>query len=57
VLVNGKKINTPSYLITQDELSNITFNPKSSLFSEEHPERAIKNEKPKEGRTEDKKGN
>ena len=39
VLVNGKKIDSPSYLITESEIKSITFNEKSPFISEEHPER------------------
>lgn len=39
VLVNGKEITSPSYLLTLDEEANLTFKEKSSLASEDHPER------------------
>ncbi len=41
ILVDGKKITSPSYLVSLKEQSTIEFSAKSSLFSEEHPERAI----------------
>lgn len=48
ILVNGKKINAPGYLVTRDEEHNITFSPTSNLYNESHPERATpeKQEKP-----------
>jgi len=42
ILVNEKKINIPSYLVSRDEEFKIVFNPNSSLSSEEHPERIKK---------------
>ena len=39
VFVNGKEITAPSYLLTIEEESNLTFKENSSLASEEHPER------------------
>jgi small subunit ribosomal protein S4 len=41
VTVNGKKITSPSYLVSIDEEKNIGFTPKSAFFSEEHPERKL----------------
>ncbi|MEW6062783.1 MAG: 30S ribosomal protein S4 [Nanoarchaeota archaeon] len=45
IFVNGKKINVPSYIIKKDEEDKITFNPSSSLSSQEHSERSLKEEK------------
>ncbi len=42
IFINGRKITIPSYLISRDEQFKITFNPGSSLASDEHPERVKK---------------
>ena len=42
IFVNGKKITVPSYLVSREEQFTISFNPNSSLASEQHPERAKK---------------
>ena len=42
IFVNGRKISVPSYLVGREEELTITFNPNSSLASDEHPERAKK---------------
>jgi small subunit ribosomal protein S4 len=47
ILVDGKKINAPGYLVTKDEESKITFTSSSALFSESHPERATEEKAPK----------
>lgn len=39
ILVDGKKINVPSYFVSRDEEFKIGFNPGSGLSSENHPER------------------
>jgi small subunit ribosomal protein S4 len=39
ILVGEKKINSPSYLVTQEEESQIVFDTRSPFFSEQHPER------------------
>ena len=39
VLVDGKKITSPSYLVKVKEEAGVMFSPSSSLFSEQHPER------------------
>ena len=44
ILVNSKRITSPSHIVSRDEEDKITFNPKSSLKDPEHPER-IKEEK------------
>jgi len=44
ILVNDKRITSPSYLVSIDEEDKILFNPKSSLKNIEHPER-LKEEK------------
>ena len=41
VLVAGKCINSPSYLVTLDEEVAITFKNASSLADEAHPERVL----------------
>jgi len=40
VLVGGKKLTSPSHLVTVDEEARIEFMPTSSLADPEHPERA-----------------
>jgi small subunit ribosomal protein S4 len=42
IVVNGKKITAPGYLVPVVEESQISFVANSSLASAEHPERAIK---------------
>lgn len=63
ILVGGRTITSPSYLVTVAEESQIEFSPSSSLYSEEHPERASPEDKenmkakaPKMEETEEKKG-
>ncbi|MBW3014997.1 30S ribosomal protein S4 [Candidatus Woesearchaeota archaeon] len=41
VMVNGKKITVPSYLVSKQEEDLITFAPNSSLVDSEHPERKV----------------
>lgn len=50
IFLNGKKVSVPSYALNREEQFKITFNPNSSLTSDEHPERAkkIKMDKPVE---------
>lgn len=40
ILVGGKEVTAPSYLVSLEEEANITFKEKSALSSEDHPERA-----------------
>ncbi|MFT4250834.1 MAG: 30S ribosomal protein S4 [Candidatus Woesearchaeota archaeon] len=47
ILVNGRKVNAPSYLVLREEEATVEFVSKSSLAQEEHPERAIKQKAPK----------
>ncbi len=47
VLVGGKKLTSPSHLVTVDEEARIEFMPTSSLADPEHPERAPKAAAPK----------
>ncbi len=42
ITVKGKKVAVPSYLVKRDEENEITFAPESTLASETHPERMIK---------------
>ena len=42
ILVNEKKVTSPSYLVKKDEESKISLNPLSTLSKEDHPERVIK---------------
>ena len=39
IVVNGKVIDSPSYLTSISEMENIQFRETSELFNEEHPER------------------
>lgn len=39
LLVNGKEITSPSYLLTLEEEANLSFKEKSNLANEDHPER------------------
>jgi small subunit ribosomal protein S4 len=55
ILVDGKKVNVPSYLVSKDEEDKISFDPESSLHNIEHPERVKKKEKPKEEKKEEEK--
>ena len=41
VLVKGKKITSPGYLLTLEEASQVTFDDTSTLNDPEHPERAV----------------
>lgn len=40
ILIGDKEITSPSYLLTLEEESQLSFKPKSNLADEEHPERA-----------------
>ena len=42
IIIRGKKIAVPSYLVRKDEEDTITYSPESSLSNEIHPERAPK---------------
>ncbi len=42
VMVNGKKIDAPSYLVKKDEEDRISFSGDSSYLNPDHPERIIK---------------
>lgn len=42
VLVKGKKIDVPSYLVRRDEEGDIAFSKTSPLAESEHPERIVK---------------
>ena len=44
ITIKGKRINIPSYIVTEEEEPFIQFSPQSSFFNEDHPERAIKKE-------------
>ena len=46
IIVGGKTITTPSYLVKKDEEPTITFVSNSTLASEEHPERALNKKAP-----------
>ncbi len=40
ILVNGRKVTVPSYLVSMKEAATIQFNPGSTLSDPEHPERS-----------------
>lgn len=44
ILVDGRTITSPAYLVTVAEEAHVEFSPSSSLYSEEHPERASSQE-------------
>jgi small subunit ribosomal protein S4 len=44
ILIDGKRITSPSYIVLRDEESKIIFNPKSALSNPDHKER-FKDEK------------
>ena len=44
VFVGEKKMNMPSYYVFADEENKISFSPRSSLFSVDHPERFVEKE-------------
>lgn len=46
VLINGKKVNAPSYLLLQGEENTLSFRPRSALSDAEHPERKASGKKP-----------
>ncbi len=46
ILVGGKKITSPSYLVSVAEESDVGFVVASPFYSEDHPERAVIKEKP-----------
>lgn len=37
ILVSGKKVTSPSYIVLQEEVGNVTYSSKSSLNQEDHP--------------------
>jgi small subunit ribosomal protein S4 len=41
VRVNGKKLTSPSYIVTAEEQFLLAFQPSSPFISEEHPERKV----------------
>ena len=54
ILVNGKLVTFPSYLVTKAEEDKIEFISSSPLFSQDHPERIIKKTKEKSAKKEKK---
>ncbi len=48
ILIGDKKVTIPSYIVLNNEQTNINFKPNSALSSEEHPERKAKEAKPVE---------
>lgn len=44
ILVNGKVVSIPSYIVKKDEEGKIVFSEKSALASVDHPERTVKKE-------------
>lgn len=51
IFVGGKKINSPSYLITEEEKMLIEFRQSSPLNNSEHPERVVPQRKKKDDKT------
>ncbi len=47
IVVGGRKITAPSYLVSVEEEPSIGFVANSSLFSQDHPERVVIEKKPK----------
>lgn len=47
IFIGDRKLSVPSYLVSRDEENKIRFDTMSSLFSAEHPERAIKKQETK----------
>lgn len=39
IMVSGKKITSPNYLVSRDEEPNIGYAPRSSFVNQDHPER------------------
>lgn len=48
ILVSGKKVTVPSYLVKRHEEEKLAFDPHSALHGSDHPERIIKKEPAKE---------
>ncbi len=48
ILINGKKVTAPSFFVSKDDESKLTFNPTSSVSKADHPERTIKEKLEKE---------
>jgi len=48
IMVSGKKITAPSYLLSKEEESKIEFVPTSSISKIDHPERTVKEKREKE---------
>ncbi len=46
VMVNGKKVTAPSYLVKVSEEHTVDFYPGSKFFREDHPERPVREEVP-----------
>ncbi|MBW2986440.1 30S ribosomal protein S4 [Candidatus Woesearchaeota archaeon] len=57
ITIAGKKMKTPSYLVTKEDESQLAFVENSALANAEHPERALPEKKPEvvEVKTDDKK--
>lgn len=45
ITVDGKKVTSPGYIVTQNEEEAISFSPSSELSSSEHPIRAVEKKK------------
>jgi len=41
IFIGDKKVTAPSYMVSLEEESKISFNPKSTLSKEDHPERVV----------------
>ena len=44
ITINGKKVTSPSYMVTLAEEATVAYAPDSALMSEDHPERYIEKE-------------
>ncbi|MCK4589891.1 MAG: 30S ribosomal protein S4 [Nanoarchaeota archaeon] len=46
IMIKGKKVTAPNYLVTRAEEDSIQFTPKSKLANQDHPERSIEEKMP-----------
>jgi len=50
ILITGKKVTAPSYMVSSEEESKLEFRPTSTLSKTDHPERTVKEKKEKESK-------
>ena len=55
ILINGKKVTSPAYLVNAEEEKSISYVAKSPFASADHPERIIEEKAPVKKKTEEKK--